>query len=417
MRPLSLRRRATIAFTLMGLVLSLMFAFTIDWIADDYESTIVEEVLQSQAEDYDARLAKDPAAALPRTRRLSGYLRRGNEPGDVPSAYRDLSPGFYEAADEDASGAHIGVFDGSAGRLYFVIDLSAIETFERHLHWTIAAVLVLGTAISGWLGWLLAGGALRPVRDLAKAVDSLPTQPRASALAKSISEDDLGRLASAIDRYQGRLVAADENERAFYADASHELRTPITVVRGVAEVLIDEPSADIGMRRRLRRMDRGMRELTDLLDLLFGMARRRTPEFEVLDAQALVQAATESLAGGQEDAGIGLDLHASGNLRLPRHESMLLLRVAIRHIVPPETAGKLQIRMNANAIDMIFLPSNGVSSAGDGGGTARSDRGRVPRLAERLAEQMGWRFESVADVAGHIDALRLQLPEDAVAPG
>lgn len=414
-RPISLRQRTTIAFTLMGFVLSLMFAFATNWVADDYESTMVAEILKSQAEDYSARLAKDPSARLPRTRRLNGYLRRGDDTGDIPPAYAGLQPGFHEADQIDGSEAHIGVFDTRAGRLYFAIDLSAIESFERHLNWAITAVLVLGTALSGWLGWLLAGGVLRPVRGLANAVDALPTQPQPTALADSISEDALGRLAGAIDRYQARLVAADVHEREFYADASHELRTPISVVRGVADVLIDDPTADVGMRRRLRRLDRGVMELTDLLDLLLGMARRRTPQIETVGALELIQGAAALLVGEQEVGKVEVDVQASGSLRLPQHESLLLLRTAIRRVVPPETAGRLQVRMHDQAIDLAFYPESGSPSPSGNGQSARSDLGRLPRLASRLADQLGWRFESLDEVDNPVGALRLCLPDDAVA--
>ncbi|MFS8137208.1 MAG: histidine kinase dimerization/phospho-acceptor domain-containing protein, partial [Thermomonas sp.] len=326
-----MRQRSTLAFTLMGFVLSALFALATSWAADDYESTMVAEILKSQAEDYGARLAIDPDITLPRTRRLSGYLRRGSEAGNIPVVYAGLQPGFHEADRIDGSEAHIGVFDTVAGRLVFVIDVSAIESFERHLNWMIAAVLVLGTALSGWLGWIFAGGVLRPVRALANAVDALPTQPKQTELAGSISDDALGRLAGAIDRYQSRLVAADAYERDFYADASHELRTPITVVRGVADVLVDDPSVDAGMRRRLRRLDRGVRELTDLLDLLFGMARRRTPQSETVSATALIQAAASSLSGDQDGGGVlvDVDVRACGSLCVPWHEGLLLLRAAI----------------------------------------------------------------------------------------
>lgn len=418
-RPISLRQRTTIAFTLMGFVLSLMFAFATQWVADDYETTMVAEILQSQAEDYGARLATDPAAPLPRTRRLSGYLRRGDGIGNIPPAYAGLQPGFHEMNQVDGSETHIGVFDTGAGRLYFVIDLSAIESFERHLDWAVTAVLVLGTALSGWLGWLLAGGVLRPVRSLANAVDALATQPQPSALAESMSEDSLGRLAGAIDRYQARLVAADAHERDFYADASHELRTPISVVRGVADVLIDDPTADAGMRRRLRRLDRGVRELTDLLDLLLGMARRRTPQVETVGALELIQAAAMSLAGEQEDGEVAVevDARASGSLRLPRHESLLLLRTAIRRVVPPETAGRLQVRTHDQVIDLAFFPESGDLAPNAGVESVRSDLGRLPRLASRLAEQLGWRIESTVDGSNPAGGLRLHLPDDAVTRG
>lgn len=413
LRPLSLRQRSTIAFTLMGFVLSALFAIATSWVADDYESTMVAEILKSQADDYSARLATDPHATLPRTRRLSGYLRRGAEAGNIPPVYERLQPGFHEADRIDGSEAHIGVFDTSAGRLIFVVDVSAIESFERHLNWVISAVLVLGTALSGWLGWIFAGGVLRPVRVLANAVDALLTQPKQTELAASISDDALGRLAGAIDRYQARLVAADAYERDFYADASHELRTPITVVRGVADVLVDDPSADAGMRRRLRRLDRGVRELTDLLDLLFGMARRRTPHSETVSTMELIQAAASSLSGEQDGGAVlvDVDVGASGSLHVPRHEGLLLLRAAIRRVVPPETAGTLQVRVENLVIDLVFFPENGSLVEDVVTDSMRSDIGRMPRLASRLAEDLNWHFENLEAGPAQSGGLRLCLPE------
>ena len=419
LRPLSLRQRSTIAFTLMGFVLSALFAIATSWVADDYESTMVSEILKSQAEDYSARLAIDPGATLPRTRRLSGYLRRGAEAGDIPSVYAGLQPGFHDADRIDGSEAHIGVFDTSAGRLVFVIDVSAIESFERHLNWVISAVLVLGTALSGWLGWIFAGGVLRPVRMLANAVDALPTQPKQTDLAASISDDALGRLAGSIDRYQARLVAADAYERDFYADASHELRTPITVVRGVADVLVDDPSADAGMRRRLRRLDRGVRELTDLLDLLFGMARRRTPQSEDVSAMELIQAAASTLSGEQENGAVvvNVDVRASGSLNVPRYEGLLLLRAAMRRVVPPETAGTLQVLVQNLVIDLFFFPENGNSVEDVVTDSMRSDIGRMPRLASRLAEELHWHFENLEAGPANSGGLRLSLPETSDPTG
>lgn len=413
LRPLSLRRRSTIAFTFLGFVLSLGFSVATDWMADDYESTLVEEILQSQAEDYSARLAADPSTPLPRTRRLKAYLQHGQALGDMPASFAGLQPGYHEMQANDAAEIHVGVFDTKAGRLVFVIDLSAIERFEKHLDWTILAVLVLGTSLSGWLGWLLAGNVLRPVRNLAKAVDALPTQPHVSALAETVGADGLGRLASAIDRYQARLVAADAHERAFYADASHELRTPIAVVRGATEVVLDDPNVEPGMQRRLRRLERGARELTDLLDMLLGMARRRTPHTEVLDARELLGEAISALGGGHGSTSIEIEAPAGLQLRLPRHESLLLLRAAIRRVVPPESAGKLQIHLHEDVIDLDFAAADGLPSAISIGDATRSDDSQSPRLAGRLAEQLGWRLESLPDSA---EGLRLRLPENARLP-
>ena len=131
-----------------------------------------------------------------------------------------------------------------------------------------------GTLLAGWLGWLFSGLALQPLRRLAEGVDALPVQPQASALAAGTSNDELGRLASAIDAYQARLLAADTREQAFFADASHELRTPLTVIQGVTDVLLEDPPGPPAQAARLQRLERGVRDMRHLLEAMLSAARR-----------------------------------------------------------------------------------------------------------------------------------------------
>lgn len=403
---LPLRRRVLIAYTALGLVLSLIFAAAVVYTADRYEAILIEEVLRGQAEDYSLRLIANPSLPLPQTHRLSGFRRDPSGRSDIPSAYAGLTPGFHESENEDVDGIHVGVFDTDAGRLVFVMDLRDIEQLEQVLAWFLAAMVVLGTALAGWLGWLFSSGTIAPVARLAEAVDALPTQPRATALAGSLGQDELGRLASAIDRYQARLVEADASERAFFADASHELRTPVAVVRGTAEVLLDGSQADAGTRLRLRRLDRGMQELTDLLDVLLGLARRREPVPEVLDAHDLLQEAASADAEASP-----VSIEATGSLRLPRHESLLLLRSLIRRILPPEEEGRLLLRLNGSDLALAFVAEGARPAPIRATADQRSDRGYALTLTGRLAERLGWHWEQTGD-----RALAVRLPDDAIVP-
>lgn len=405
-RPVSLRRRVALAYTALGFALSLLFAGAVIYITEDYEAVLVEEILRGQAEDYSLRLAAEPDAPLPQTHRLSGYLKDHNGHDDIPAEYAALPPGIHESAQEQLDGIHIGVFDTPAGRLVFVIDLRDIEELERHLAWFLAAMIVLGTTLAGWLGWLFAGRTVAPVSRLAEAVDALPTLPRATALAASVSHDELGRLASAIDRYQARLVEADAHEQTFFADASHELRTPVAVVRGTAEVLLDGPEADPGMRQRLRRLDRGMQELTDLLDVLLDLARRREMQMETIDARALLlEAASASVGPG---TAVRVEIEAAGTLLLPRRESLLLLRSVIRRLLPPDVPGLLRLRLQGSAVEFGFAPDDGLPSSRDTQPPQRSDRGFGLTLTARLAERMGWRWQQAGD------GVRVSLPDSAL---
>lgn len=379
--PLPLRHRVALAFTALGFLLSLLFSIAAVMVTEDYERVLATEILQGQAEDYSLRLSNHLAAQLPQTHRLSGYHI---DAAGMPPEYAALPLGMHE--DEHSDGTHVGVFDTSAGRLVFVVDLSDIETLEAHLKWFLASMIVLGTALAGWLGWLFAGASLRPVRQLAADVDALPAQPQRTRLTERTGNDELGRLAHAIDAYQERLADADMREQAFFADASHELRTPLTVVQGVTEVLLDDAGSDPVHAARLQRLDRGVRDMGNLLEALLGVARRTELQAEMVDARSFLQEAAGIAAAGRTGAGLVID--AQGALRLPRREALLLVSGLLRklHQQPPDAAIRIQLR------DQELLIEKAVPT--DAGGTdatnARSDTGRGAAMLDRLAQRLGW---------------------------
>lgn len=381
--PMPLRRRVALTSTLLGFLLSLVFSTSVVVITDDYEQVLAAEILRGQAEDYSLRLANHLTAELPQTHRLSGYL--ASAPG-TPRKYRVQPLGIHEDAIDD--GTHIGVFDTSAGRLVFVIDLSDTEVLEAHLNLFLAGMVLLGTALSGWLGWWFAGLALRPVRTLAGEVDALPVQPQRTQLGTHASDDELGRLARAIDAYQSRLVDADVREQAFFADASHELRTPLTVVQGVTEVLLDDAGDDPAQLSRLRRLERGVRDMGNLMEALLGVARRSALQPEPMDARDFLLEAARIVMPGKAASAV---IEASGNLVIPRREALLLVSGLLRRVAqqPPDTV--IHVSLDGGAL-LIEKPLDGIESAGDMEST-RSDIGRGSALLDRLAQRLGWRVD------------------------
>jgi signal transduction histidine kinase len=386
----TLRRRIALAYSALAFVLSVLFALASFYLTEDYENIIVTELLLGQAQDTAERLREQPDFSLPRTARLSGYLRRHDGSGFVPPDVADLPPGIHDLDDAADTGRHAGVFDIDAGRLIFVVSLGSIESLERYLLWFMLAVVVFGTAAGGWVGWLLAGRTMQPVRRLAAAVDALPSQPQATRLVQLVGDDELGRLASAIDAYQSRLVDADAAERAFFADASHELRTPIAVVQGAAEVLLDEAGVHPGQRRRLARLERGMHELTDLINVLLGLARRSAYVSDRVDARSLLDECAASLASTLEPGLLRVDIDAAGSLRVPRVEAVLALRGILRRLLPPGVGGDVRLRAHSERIELSYRAPEAVAVVPD---HARSDRHLGLTLIGRYAQHLGWRLE------------------------
>ena len=97
------------------------------------------------------------------------------------------------------------------------------------------------TVISVALGWLIAGRALRPVREMTAAAQRISEDSLDERLALHGPKDELRQLGDTIDGLLERLEAAFSAQRRFVANASHELRTPLTTMRAALDVALAKP--------------------------------------------------------------------------------------------------------------------------------------------------------------------------------
>ncbi len=103
-----------------------------------------------------------------------------------------------------------------------------------------ALVLLSVLLIASTLAWVVAGRVLAPLRQLSDTARSITESDLSRRIAVS-GHDEIGDLGRTFNAMLDRLEAAFASQRAFVSDASHELRTPITIVRGHLELLGDDP--------------------------------------------------------------------------------------------------------------------------------------------------------------------------------
>ncbi|HET6848127.1 MAG TPA: HAMP domain-containing sensor histidine kinase [Gaiellales bacterium] len=122
------------------------------------------------------------------------------------------------------------------GYAIVLLDNARINSSLSTLLSTLILVGLVVVLASGLLGALLARQALEPVDRMRREADAIP----GDHLDRRIDEgrhDELGRLAAAFNRLLARAQAATEQQRQFVADASHELRTPVTALQGHARIV------------------------------------------------------------------------------------------------------------------------------------------------------------------------------------
>ena len=384
MSRLSLRWRVALAFAATGMILSLAFAAATTYIAEDYEHILVSAILNSQSEHYLTALSEQPQLVLPQTAGFSVF-----RPADAPAEFQSLPGGIHEFDVPELDGIHVGVFGEGAQRLILLIDLGEIEALEDYLSQLMLMIMIAGTMLSGWLGWLLAGKAVRPVQQLAEAVQGLPVRPVRTQLASRFGAEEVARLAHAIDHYQWRLSEAEAAEQNFHANASHELRTPITIVQGAIEVMRDDPVVAERQQPRLDRVDRAIDELALLLEALL-LGGRALPDDGTavplsLAVDAALDRATRCLPGSAQR--LQLDVVQDNEVRVPRRWLDAILNVLLHRVIS-RTPGVIW----ALRVDRSGLTLTEQGHAGQGPHTAvdRSDIGLGLLFVERLCHELGW---------------------------
>lgn len=161
--------------------------------------------------------------------------------------------------------------DPEAGAYVAAIDLGArLEGVTRSAGISAlvsAAVLVL----TGILGWFVAGRLLAPVRRLREAAERITL----NALGERIpvdGEDDVSRLTATVNRMLDRIGDGVAQQRGLLADLRHELRAPLTLVRGHLELVDVHDPRDVEQVRRIAteevdRMARMLDELARVVEL------------------------------------------------------------------------------------------------------------------------------------------------------
>jgi signal transduction histidine kinase len=200
-----------------------------------------------------------------------------------------------------------------------------------------AIALALMALVSFWLGWLVAGRALRPLRTITNAAREISASDLHRRLALSGPDDELKELAGTFDGLLARLEASFEAQRRFVANASHELRTPLTLERALVEVALADPDATTeSLRATLEQVLAASRQQEQLIEALLMLSRsqRGLDHYQRVDLGAI--------AGDAVD-GIGSDIlveaelepaETSGDPALIERLVANLVGNAVRHNVP-----------------------------------------------------------------------------------
>ncbi|MDE3151215.1 MAG: HAMP domain-containing protein [Gemmatimonadota bacterium] len=370
----------------------------------------------------------DPTTVANRGRAPFGWL-----PSLAPSLYRvrDTSGVYDVASDRAGERWRLFVLPLPGGRrLVAASPLGPIDTSVAAFARLMTIMALVGSALSFWVGWMLASRALRPVATMRETADAIASSRELSRrIEVTAADDELSRLAATFNRMLGSLEEGYAAQQRFVADASHELRAPLTAIQGNLELLrrADRmPSEDraAAVEEAYAEATRMARLVADLLALARADAgiplERRSVELDRVLLEVVGEA--KHLARGHAIEVTHIEpAEILGDPDRVRQLLLILVDNAVRYTAP---TGRVAVRLHADdGMARVEVEDTGVGIAPEALSHIferfyRGDRARVRDpggtglglpIARWVAEQHGGTLD-IASELGRGTTATIRLP-------
>ncbi|MFK3844964.1 sensor histidine kinase [Stenotrophomonas sp. NPDC078853] len=336
-------------------------------------------------------------------------LFRLDQPG-TPAALRGLHPGLHDGIPIGERKAAVMVRQtDTMGRLALALDISDFEALEQFAtRWVLLAglVMVIVTVIMARLGMQR---VVRPLSQLAGDIAALkPGAPGQRIVVDPRGSAELHTIANSLNDYLARNEQFVERERVFISTASHELRTPVAVITGAAELALEQPGLAERARQQVLRVQRTAGDMEALIELLLVLARDPARLAARAERIALDQLLPQIIDDhrhllGDKDLTVGLRA-APVDLVAPLAVVQAAIGNLLRNAIENSGRGNIQLELSSGGVLTLRDPGHGMSPEEIAAIHARMARGLRNEhggigleLVARLCEHLGWtlRFEPV----------------------
>ncbi len=246
--------------------------------------------------------------------------------------------------------------------------LDPVEMMLNRLFLQLTLGLPLAIIIIAGGGYLLVRRALTPVEQITRAAERISQHNLSERLPVTHTGDELERLSVSLNRMITRLDDAFQNQKRFVADASHDLRTPLTILRGELENFADDARLDFELRDRVGSMLEEVVNLGKIVEQLFTLSRlddgEAQTEWTRFDLAELAQTTAEQMNLLAVDKDISISCDASqpvsvkGNRVRLKQVVVNLLDNAIKYT---SKKGAIQLRVHGvNGHAVLEVKDNGI---------------------------------------------------------
>lgn len=415
----SLRQR--ILFGLFGYTALLSIAVVVQgFLVNEHAEHLVWTSLMNTEMDYFVERSRfDPDYRWSDTQALSLYDSATRPP---PRELAALPPGVHDEVVVAGVEYVTLVRDVDGRRLVLALDIDDMEHREFDLALTIAGsaitTLLLLCAVIGWGVHRL----VRPLTNMAQRIGNLrPDRSGQRVEVPESASSELVVIADAVNDYLQRNDRFVERERAFIDSASHELRTPISVIAGAAEIALDHDALPAATRHQLNRIRRTSRDVEQLISLLLVLAKDPKRLGASSDRVALDQLLPEIVDDHRpltrdKDLTLAVAPLPPCEILAPLPIVQAAIGNLLRNAIENSDRGEIAIRLLPEATVVIEDPGHGMSPEEISAIYARVARGGREGggigldLISRLCEHLGWTLRFDKAERGTRTTLALKPP-------
>ena len=432
----NLRLRFILSFTLFTMLISGLFALIIHFterkLADEFFNRRINAELNHFAERY----KQDPAVSLPSAEDIRSYLGTKQMLNQIARIVEKVPDGYHERELDRYVSVNLDdslnwkfytslpdrqkfkkwktreldylVFGiktlHDKQRIYIFIDLWFWYQKERELRAHSMWVYGLAAILAICLGFITANRIINPLNRLMDVVKNSDPDNMPSGFSQAFGKDEFGTLARAFEDSFKRIKSFIKREHQFTRDASHELRTPVTVIKGAVELLKMTSACEEKMVDKLvRRIDKSTMDMESTIESLLWLARESNKDDpgQPSNLVPIVQRAIEQNRHLIEGKPIEFDLKVESNPVVTAPTGVLSIAVTnlIRNACQFTSRGKISVALRQDRIvvtdtgvgieteileDIIKPDVTSAESSGFGFGLD---------IVNRLCTKFGWRMK------------------------
>lgn len=428
----SYRYKIFISLWVFGLFLVVIYHLTGHSIAllTHHRDEVGNFELKKEIAHFFEHYKKDSQMSYPNSRFYKSYLGTAELPGDLRDKIEKLDIGYHFIRMEKNTGPDKAYYVAVARhphlteRFFLLFDYTryaneyvSFQLFKMSNRFFLALVIV--GVLAAIIGLFVSKMLTAPINRLVSQVKELDPEHLPTDFSQNYKDDEVGLLAAALEKSMQRINEFIEREKNFTRDSSHELRTPVTVIKGAVELIRQLPECrNKTLAGPVSRIERSLKNMEEIIKAFLWLAREQHVKVKAESCLVgdIVKNAVEDNRYLMAAKPISLDMKLEDNPRIAVPESVFRIAVVnlIRNAFIHTNQGRITInvksaciqitntgmQISANQLGTIKEPfQKGISSQGFGIGLA---------IVERLCRRFDFKLDIESDTESNT-RVRLSL--------